>query len=77
MVLPGHRLGKDGHEPGMVYLMFFACYILSQVSACPSTSCVTISVGTAEEQQMDTSQRRVEGRKNQFGRHQCNGGEAG
>ena len=29
MVLPGHRLGKDGHNPGTIYLTFLARYILS------------------------------------------------
>ena len=29
MVLPGHRLGKDGDNPGTISLTFLARYILS------------------------------------------------
>lgn len=56
MVLPVHRLGKDSHDPGTIYLTFLARYILSQVSACPSTFFAAISIGTAWEQLMDIPQ---------------------
>lgn len=39
-----------------IYIAFLAGYILSQVSARPSTFFVTISDGTAWEQLMDISQ---------------------
>jgi len=56
MVLPGHRLGEDSHDPRAVYLTFLARYFLSTVSACPSTLFATISAGTAWEQLMDIAQ---------------------
>lgn len=46
VVLPGHSLGKGGHDPVTIYLTFLPCYILSQVSVRPSVSLATISVGS-------------------------------